>query len=436
MIRPRIAPVPRRLRRIAVTLTLITCALLAGLVAFGLTQANGAVGAALADRVRAVAGPAAAAEIERDYLLVRDDVQRLRYRLGLAQPTAPWSIPTPVSGASDPSHVQYPRSALVSSGTPVVAVSPTPTAKGGAFASAASSSTPVPTPQITPQPTASPPPPIAPLVSPALPGEGQWLTVATDRTAGQAPIVNKTFWRPDPLRPYALVTMLAFDLHAVSLKMVAGTQQPGGPLGHPGPGVIPTTDQQAGVLLAAFNGGFKLANGHFGMMVGGNVYVPLKDGVGSLALTRGGQVLIGVWGHDSTLSSANANLVAVRQNGPLLIDQGAIVPLTQNAAAWGQTVGGTHTWRSGIGLTADGRLLYASGNALSASTLADALKAAGAVRALELDINPFWVRAFTYSSASDGSLTATQLQPGMYGTGQEYLTGTARDFFYVVRRHP
>lgn len=248
-------------------------------------------------------------------------------------------------------------------------------------------------------------------------------------------MVSKTFWRPDTIRPYAIVTVLAFDLHQVSLNMVAGTQQPGGPLGHPGPGIIPKADQQAGTLLAAFNGGFKLANGQFGMMVDGHVFVPPKNGIGTLALMRNGQVLIGVWGQDPALFSGNPNLIAYRQNGPLLIDKGSVQPLTLNSAAWGQTVGGAYTWRSGIGLDAQGRLLYAAGNSLTASTLATALRAAGAVRALELDINPFWVRAFTYSTASNGNLTINKLQHGMYGTGWEYLSGTTRDFFYVTRRH-
>ncbi len=92
-----------------------------------------------------------------------------------------------------------------------------------------------------------------------------------------------------------------------------------------------------------------------------------------------------------------------------------------------------YTWRSGIGLTRRGTLLYAAGDALSAATLAEALRAAGAVTAMQLDINPFWVRAVTYRRNAAGYLVATPLNPGMYGTGRAYVTGNARDFFYITR---
>lgn len=44
-------------------------------------------------------------------------------------------------------------------------------------------------------------------------------------------------------------------------------------------------------------------------------------------------------------------------------------------------------WRSGLGITADGALVYVGGPGLNVTTLADILARAGAVRAMELDIN-------------------------------------------------
>ena len=62
--------------------------------------------------------------------------------------------------------------------------------------------------------------------------------------------------------------------------------------------------------------------------------------------------------------------MAWRQNAALLIDKGVINPLTQDGAAWGGTVlNSSYTWRSGIGITAQGTLIYAAGNALTALTL-------------------------------------------------------------------
>ena len=278
-------------------------------------------------------------------------------------------------------------------------------------------------------------PAIPPIVAPALPGEGIWTTAGLPGPGlGALPPLAKTFIRPDAARPYALVTLLHVDLRIARLHMVAGTTQPGGPRGLTGAGVIPGGVGGQDRVLAAFNGGFKYADGAYGMMVGGTVYVPPVWGAATVALTSAGHVIMGSWGLDQRLTGANGGLTAWRQNGALLIDHGRVAPLTQDGAAWGLTIlNRAYTWRSGIGLTRRGTLLYAAGDALSAATLAEALRAAGAVTALQLDINPFWVRAVTYGHDATGQLVATSLNPGMHGTGMEYLTGDARDFFYITR---
>jgi len=278
-------------------------------------------------------------------------------------------------------------------------------------------------------------PSLAPMVAPALAGEGVWTTEGLPAASPGLPApVVKTFVRPDPVRPYAIVTMLQFDLRDTNLHMVAGIQQPGGSRGLPGPGVIPSADQQGGALLATFNGAFKEADGAGGMMVDGTVYVPPIQGAATVAVTANGRVIMGTWGVDWRLNSGNTTLVAWRQNGPLLLDHGVMNPLTYNAAAWGISIlDHTYTWRSALGLTNHGTLLYAAGNALSAATLARALRAAGAVTAMQTDINPFWVRAFTYGHDAAGNLTVSKLYPAMAGTGAEYLYGDVRDFFYVTR---
>ena len=94
------------------------------------------------------------------------------------------------------------------------------------------------------------------------------------------------------------------------------------------------------------------------------------------------------------------NVASVRQNLSMLVD-GA-----QNLAAgdpndthrWGATLGGrVYVWRSGVGVDARGNLIYVGGPALNIGTLADVLIRAGAVRAMELDINTAWVSYFTYT---------------------------------------
>jgi hypothetical protein len=201
--------------------------------------------------------------------------------------------------------------------------------------------------------------------------------------------------------------------------------------------VIPAADQQGNALLAAFNGGFKYADGQYGLMAHGKVYVPPVPGAATIAVTKEGKIILGTWGADPRLNSNNPDLVAWRQNASLLINKGIINPLTQDGAAWGGTIlNSAYTWRSGLGLTADGTLLYAAGDSLTALTLGQALRAAGAVTAMQTDINPFWVRAFLYDRNPGKPFTITKLHPSMQGYGTEYLYGTERDFFYLTRIVP
>jgi hypothetical protein len=190
-------------------------------------------------------------------------------------------------------------------------------------------------------------------------------------------------------------------------------------------------------LLATLNGGFKYADGAFGLMTDGKVYVPPQPNAATIAITKSGRLLLGAWGTDPQLKSTNKNLVAWRQNAGLLINDGHISTLAQDGASWGGTIlNSEYTWRSGLGITAQGNLIYAAGNALVPETLGKALKAAGAITAMELDINPFWTRAFLYHQEKSGVLTTSKLSTDMHGTGKEYLTGDQRDFFYLTRYLP
>ena len=61
-------------------------------------------------------------------------------------------------------------------------------------------------------------------------------------------------------------------------------------------------------------------------------------------------------------------------------------------ANWGATLGGGYyVWRSGLGITRDGRVIFVYGPALDVQDLADLLQRAGAVEAMQLDINPYWM---------------------------------------------
>jgi hypothetical protein len=67
-------------------------------------------------------------------------------------------------------------------------------------------------------------------------------------------------------------------------------------------------------------------------------------------------------------------------------------------------------------------------------TLAQILKRAGAVRAMELDINPEWYTLITYRH--HGGPVPTEVAPNYQQPPTRYLVPDDRDFFAVYRRLP
>jgi hypothetical protein len=130
------------------------------------------------------------------------------------------------------------------------------------------------------------------------------------------------------------------------------------------------------------------------------------------------------------------DVASVRQNLDLIVDGGQPVPgLNANdTSKWGFTLhGSVYVWRSGVGVTADGALVYVGGPDLNITDLADVLARAGAVRAMELDINTDWVNYSTYQPQIPGGpatpTNGTELLAGMTGTpGRYFQSWWARDF--------
>jgi hypothetical protein len=124
------------------------------------------------------------------------------------------------------------------------------------------------------------------------------------------------------------------------------------------------------------------------------------------------------------------DLVSFRQNGPILVDHGVVNQDT--TLRWGKSVSGeTRIWRSGIGLTANGELIFGVGDSLSAQTLGEALRHAGASEAMELDVNAWHVYFFTYALTPTG-LVPTKLDAAIPGTLETYLKPYGRDFMYLT----
>jgi hypothetical protein len=275
--------------------------------------------------------------------------------------------------------------------------------------------------------------PISVPSSQSLQDEGVWHNLSVNVSLGKE-VLAYTFVRPDPTRAFATVSLVQMDMSQLRIGAVAGSKEPGTTLGNPGPGTIPQNIIDSGNLVAAFNGGFLYVDGNYGMIVGNKTYVPLKNDVGTIVgYTDGTVKILNYTGQD-----LGKNVAFARQNGPLLIDNSAVVlDATDMKVAKGKVLhGGIYTWRSGIGVTKSGNLIYAAGNNLSPTTLAKSLQMAGAVSAIQLDINPSQVRFDLFDRNASGTYDVTPLNKELayLSNKEQYLKGHTRDFFYVYKQ--
>jgi len=261
---------------------------------------------------------------------------------------------------------------------------------------------------------------ISPPVSPALAHEGSFVPIRKDTNGA---LVQYTYVRPDSVHTSYLAGIALID-HTVRFVLHPGTLEPGGARSWTEPSRI--TPHETSGLLATFNGGFKMADAQGGYFDHGSTAGRLVPGAASLVIYQDGHATVGTWGDDVSMTP---DVAFVRQNLQPLISHGAISnDLDKHVQSnWGTTVGGSAAvWRSGLGVTSTGDLVYVSGDALTVTSLADLLHRAGAVNAMQLDINESWVSFMYYTGTGD------TLRPHKLGAFQRpvnrYLQTSTRDF--------
>jgi hypothetical protein len=227
------------------------------------------------------------------------------------------------------------------------------------------------------------------------------------------------------------VALLSFDQSLITLDLHSGTVDAGGSGWRFGPSISGSERRAA---VAAFNGGFKFDTGAGGFMSGGRVALRLRRGLGSIVTYADGMTDIGSWRHE--VPSPGHAVASVRQNLALLIDHGRAAGNVDCLDCWGATLGGvTDPARSALGVTADGRLIWAGGEHVTAAQLAGALLGARVQRAVELDINPEWVAAYLYEHRGrHGQLAPLPVVPGQPGVPGQFLAPYGRDFFVIRMR--
>jgi hypothetical protein len=426
-----------------------------------------------ADALRAVIGDQSVAQLESSVFYFQDWLERAKVNVGLEKPASPWqntetTHPSPVSDPSQ-NHKPINNSELTHSSVNVEL--PARISNQGSLSSnyvltstqAISTST-FGAPRVTPRsgvleetipppleaspsvnapiaPTSSqmasaparlapwPPEPLKPLGQ--LSGEGVWEPYIIDEN-GQ-PLGYRTFLQPDPKRPYTIVGLVVIDLTRTRLHFVLGSIEPIGNSTMRRSGKIPDDQLAPGILLAAFNGGFKATHGHFGAMADGITAIPPRRGLGTIAIYKDGHIQMGAWGREITNSP---DIVAWRQNGPLVIQNWQINSEIRNnsPADWGYTVEDVSpTLRSGLGISGDGQTLYyVVGPKMTMDALAISLQTAGAAQAIQLDINNYWVHFVAYPGNLTGFAPQVLLPDLMKDKIDRFLEVYPRDFFYIT----
>jgi hypothetical protein len=271
------------------------------------------------------------------------------------------------------------------------------------------------------------PPPIRTVFAHPLPGEGVW-KASGPAVDGHPPVLVTTF-RTERDYPRIVAYVAWFDHRRTALAYYPGRYEPPSATLR-GPMQVPFGQRWR--LLATFNSGFIYSDGLNGDALNGHVNEPLRDGLATVVAFHNGRVNIVDW-HGGP--RPGPGIAFARQSLPLIVNHGRLSPALNDSTQWGFTLGNSvRVWRTGIGIDRRGNLIYAAADYQTVITLAEILKRAGAVRAMQLDINPEWPTLNTYRHRH--RLLPTMVVPNYQQAPTRYLVPDDRDFFAVYRRLP
>jgi hypothetical protein len=286
-----------------------------------------------------------------------------------------------------------------------------------------------PVPHVTgngPPPTRWPPA-VQPEVAPALAGEGVWRPTGPDVAAG--PPVLVTTFRPERAYPRIVGYLAWFDHTRTQLAFYPGRYEPPKAAAR-GPMQVP--NGQRPQLLATFNAGFIYADGHNGSSDNGRTNEPLTDGLATLVGYPDGRVDIITW-HGGP--AAGPGYAFTRQSLPPIVWHDKLNPALNDSTKWGFTLGNAvRVWRTGVGIDRHGNLIYAAADGQTVKSLARMLQHAGAVTAMQFDINPEWPSLITYRHPHNHDILPDKIVPNRQQAATRYLVPDDRDFFAVYHR--
>ncbi len=266
--------------------------------------------------------------------------------------------------------------------------------------------------------------------------EGVWH--AAGRSVHNLPAVYETYLRPDKYHSRLAASIAWFDMSLLQPTLYSGSMIPGdGPYHYQ----APISKNAARSLVAAFNSGFQITDSRGGYYTEGHTIIPLRSGAASLVIYRDGTIALDSWGARLKMSP---KIVSVRQNLPLLVNDGKPAPglNPKDTKIWGATLtvlnNSAYVNRSGLGITRSGALIYVAGQNLNITDIANTLVRAGAVRAMELDMNTMFVFMATYNPSNRAPASPVNQQtlyPKMNDLGDRFFQSWwVRDFYTLSAR--
>jgi hypothetical protein len=238
-----------------------------------------------------------------------------------------------------------------------------------------------------------------------------------------------TEFRPERDYPRIVAYVAWFDHTRTQLGYYPGRYEPP-KAALRGPMQVPNGERSR--LLATFNAGFIYSDGLNGSSDNGRTNEPLTDGLATLVGYRDGRVDIVVW-HGGP--NAGPRYAFTRQSLPPILWHDRLNPALNDTTQWGATLGNAvRVWRTGVGVDRRGNLIYAAADGQTVESLARLLKRAGAVNAMQFDINPEWPSLITYQHRR--GLLPDKIVPNVQQSATRYLVPDDRDFFAVYTLLP
>ena len=270
------------------------------------------------------------------------------------------------------------------------------------------------------------PPDIAPVIHPALPGEGVWHpTFAGGRSR---PPVLITSFRPERDYPHLVAGVAWIDHTRTSVMLYPGASEPAVTMPSRGPAEVPMMLRSG--LVATFNSAFKLRDSGGGFAYDGHTYAPLKPSAATIVRYRDGRVDVISW-HGGP--DVPRDILYARQNLPLIVNGGRPNPNLSDGPEWGATLGNAiMVWRSAVGVDRNGNLIYAAGNDQTVASLAAIMIRAGASARWSLTSTPTGPAS---SHIATGARAIRRISsPTWTAPRRRYLVPDDRDFFAVYLR--